>query len=81
MSVGPVLKPAELAMVDNAIMVPPVSLRLLEKHKMIPVTNPALNKGRVMVLTAVSLLAPRVCPAISYVSSICSRIAAKDRTM
>ena len=34
--------------------------RLRAKHRMMPVTRPARNSGRVMVRAAVSLLAPRV---------------------
>jgi len=65
MMVGPVWNPWELAMVAKAIIVPPVSLRLLAKQRIIPVTRPARNRGKVMVLAADSALAPRVLPAVS----------------
>ena len=49
----------------RAMYVPPVSERDLAKQRMNPVTSPALKRGRVMVLTAVHLLAPRVMAAVS----------------
>ena len=63
--VGPVWNPWELAMVDSAIIVPPVSDRERAKQRMMPVTRPARNRGRVMVRAAVNLLAPSVWPAVS----------------
>ena len=68
-SVGPVWKsPSTIDLpykVARAMIVPPVSLRLRAKQRMAPVTRPALNRGSVMVLAAVSLLAPSVRPAVS----------------
>ena len=81
MNDGPVKNDVCTPIMVSAMYVPPVSERDLAKQRTKPVASPALNKGRVIVRTAVHLEAPRVMPAVSRFGSICSRIADSERTM
>ena len=65
MNDGPVKNELSTPIIVSAMYVPPVSDRDLAKQRMNPVASPARNRGRVIVLTAVHLDAPRVMAAVS----------------